>query len=136
MSGDPNIPTRSRQLVVARDQNRCVRCRVTVTTGAWHHRRSRSVVDSHQHCPCNGILLCHTCHAWVHAYPFDARGSGWIVTRAQPEPWVVPVQRATGDHWMNLDCYGGMRHTTATSLDEAAAAFTLDSGGNLPQLPE
>lgn len=45
-----------------------------------------------------------------------------MVPRDQPEPWAVPV-KAEADHWMNLDCFGGVRHTTATSLADAAEQF-------------
>lgn len=99
-----------------------MRCRVQVFGTAWHHRRSRSVRDDHQHCPCNGITLCATCHAWVHAHPLDARRGGWIVSRAEPTPWKVPC-KAEADHWMNLDCFGGARHATADTLEEAIDQF-------------
>lgn len=64
-----------------RDQDRCVRCRMKPSVKQWHHRRGRAVDDDHQHTPCNGITLCPTCHAWVHANPFEARAKGWIVAR-------------------------------------------------------
>jgi hypothetical protein len=86
-------------MVRGRDFNTCVRCRARISTGEWHHRRSRSVVDEHQHAPCNGLWLCSTCHAWVHAHPFEARAMGWIVSRymipcempvfAQQHGWVL-----------------------------------------------
>lgn len=73
------IPTVQRSLVKVRDNWRCVRCG---GPGAeWHHRRSRSVRDEHQHCACNGVWLCTTCHRWVHANPFAARSTGFIVSR-------------------------------------------------------
>jgi hypothetical protein len=49
------------------------------------------VVDPHQHCPCNGVFLCSTCHQWVHSHPFDARGLGLIVSRHVESPSTVPV---------------------------------------------
>lgn len=64
--------------------------------GEWHHRRSRSVVDPHQHCPCNGVFLCGHCHRWVHANPFEARGLGLIVSRYVESPGEVPVDSHYG----------------------------------------
>lgn len=86
------IPTKSRKIVAAREQERCLRCGTPTQAPQWHHRRSRSVRDPHTHCPCNGVHLCLTCHTWVHANPFEARKSGFIVTRAVAEPASVPVQ--------------------------------------------
>lgn len=87
------IPSLSRNLVVARDRSRCVRCGSPVRPGEWHHRRSRSVRDELTHQPSNGILLCQVCHLWVHANPFEARGAGWIVSRyALPDQ--EPVRHA------------------------------------------
>lgn len=75
------IPTKSRELVHERDDNRCVRCGTKPQVRNWHHRRGRSVPDDHQHAPCNGVTLCPTCHKWVHEHPFEARKEGWIVAR-------------------------------------------------------
>lgn len=96
------IPTKARQVVRERDKGKCVRCRGPAT--AWHHRRSRSVRDLHQHCPCNGISLCRACHDWVHANPFHARSKGWIVSRhADPsEMQLEHVQLG----WIKLTCEG------------------------------
>lgn len=76
-----NIPTRSREVVHARDGNRCVRCGMMPRPRHWHHRRGRAVDDDHQHAPCNGVTLCRTCHEWVHQHPFLAKAKGWIVAR-------------------------------------------------------
>jgi hypothetical protein len=75
-------------------------------TGAeWHHRRSRSVVDECQHAVCNGMWLCRTCHAWVHRHPFEARRTGFIVSR-YALPHDEPVK--TVQHgWVTLDHDGG-----------------------------
>jgi hypothetical protein len=97
------IPYSRRLQVKAREGDRCFRCHAR---GAqWHHRRTRSVRDAHQHCSCNGVWLCVTCHGWVHAHPFEARAEGLIVSRHQPLPgsetavtWFGPVL---------LDCVGG-----------------------------
>lgn len=96
------IPTKSRQVVGERDRGLCVRCGAKGTE--WHHRRSRSVHDEHQHCPCNGILLCRTCHDWVHAHPFHARGNGWIVSR-----FAKPFEQQMNNlhlGWVMLTCEG------------------------------
>lgn len=86
--GNP-IPTSRREQVKAREQGRCLRC---AGRGAeWHHRRTRRVFDSHQHCPCNGVWLCHDCHAWVHAHPLEAAHSGFWVSRHQAEPGTVQL---------------------------------------------
>lgn len=73
-------------------------------SGEWHHRRSRSIRDEHQHHPCNGIWLCMTCHKWVHAHPFEARAKGWIVSRhLMPHEERVFNQRFG---WLMLTCDG------------------------------
>ena len=101
-----SIPASSRTLVRGRDYNRCVRCNSPTPEGHWHHRRSRSVVDLHQHRPCNGVWLCGTCHRWVHAHPFEARRKGWIVSRYTAAPCEVPVW-ATQHGWVLLGHDGG-----------------------------
>lgn len=102
------IPEKSRGLVKARDRYLCVRC--GCRGGEWHHRRSRSVVDACTHCPCNGILLCKTCHEWVHKNPFLARASGWIVSKYQT-PIEQEVQTVSGP--MVLDHDGGFAFTAS-----------------------
>lgn len=76
------IPKLSRAVVMKRADLRCERCGTGTNPGHWHHRRSRSVKDDHTHCPCNGVLLCPTCHSQVHATPFSSRGEGFIVSRS------------------------------------------------------
>lgn len=96
------IPTLSRALVRNREMGLCARCG---GRGAeWHHRRSRSVRDEHQHCACNGVWLCKTCHSWAHANPFDARSVGMIVSRYK-SPTESPIW--TADYgWVMFDCHG------------------------------
>lgn len=99
------IPTLSRALVKSREMASCARCGVGVGKGGhWHHRRSRSVRDEHQHCPCNGILLCTACHQWAHANPFEARAVGIIVSRyampAESPVWTLDYG------WVMFDCHG------------------------------
>lgn len=97
------IPASSRALVNTRDEWRCVRC--NMPGNEWHHRRGRAVDDEHQHCACNGIVLCATCHRWVHSHPLIARIMGWIVSRAVRAPGTVPV--STQQHgWVLLSCDG------------------------------
>lgn len=99
-----SIPASAYALVRTRDFWRCVSCGMPANPGEWHHRRSRSVVDEHQHASCNGIHLCTTCHRWVHAHPFEARRRGWIVSRYSI-PCEVPV--FTQQHgWVLLDHLG------------------------------
>ena len=99
------IPETARTLVKQRARFRCERCRVPCPGGHWHHRRSRLVRDEHQHCPCNGVWLCPTCHEWAHGHPFEARGSGWIVTKFNEEPSKVPTLSVYGETF--YDCAGG-----------------------------
>ena len=101
------IPTESRLAVERRDVQMCVRC---LGNGSdWHHRRSRSVRDEHQHCPCNGVMLCGRgnvkgCHGYVHSNPERARALGLIVPRYVEDPRLVPVRTTTG--WWILTCEG------------------------------
>lgn len=100
----------------------CVRCFMPIQTGAWHHRRTRSVRDVHRHCPCNGVFLCHTDHAWVHAHPFEARQHGLIVTRHEPEPFTVPFRRGDGA-WVLPNCTGEKEIAEAADIAEAIEKF-------------
>lgn len=96
MSND--IPTRSRTLVMSREERRCLRC--GGPGGEWHHRRGRRVKDDHTHCPCNGVYLCKRCHDQVHSKPVLAMVDGFIVRRHVTEPFSEPVlpwwSRGTG----------------------------------------
>ena len=99
------IPTTKRLKVKVRERHRCLRCG---GRGAeWHHRRSRSVRDEHQHCTCNGVWLCNTCHAWAHKHPFEARAVGLIVSR-HSLPFQVPVTCVRRGVIL-LDCEGETR---------------------------
>lgn len=98
------IPKIEREIVRGREKDRCIRCAVPSPSGHWHHRRSRSVKDKHQHCACNGVWLCSPCHQWVHAHPFEARQNGLIVSRHTNDPGIIPMQSAWG--WRTHDCYG------------------------------
>lgn len=72
--------------------------------------------DALTHGPSNGILLCKTCHDWVHAHPLEARRFGWIVSRSTGDPGIVPVKAHFG--WVLLDVTG--------SFDYADAPFTQE----------
>jgi hypothetical protein len=75
------------------------------------------VRDHHQHHPCNGILLCSTCHRWVHAHPFEARAQGWIVSRHVADPGTEPVF-AEQHGWVLLDCDGNIAPATNPQEEE------------------
>lgn len=101
------IPQWSRYLVENRDNHLCARC---FTSGRrvplqWHHRRSRAVPGPHRHCPCNGLLLCGTCHLWVHSHPTEALAKGLIVSRSERHPFEVPLRAMA--RWVSLHCDGG-----------------------------
>lgn len=116
MTNDPPGPMRTK--VRIRAGHRCERCLVPTPAGHLHHRRSRSVRDQHTHCPCNMTWLCPTCHVWVHAHPFVAKGDGWIVSRNQPNPTAVPVHNPREDRI--LTCAGGfiLRFSPTEELEQ------------------
>ena len=97
------IPTKSRQQVKARDMETCLMC--GMSGNAWHHRRRRAVKSGHfQHCACNGVLLCSTDHAWVHAHPVEAMANGFILSTITKNPHEHPVRTFAG--WFTLTCDG------------------------------
>ena len=100
-----SIPTAKRTQVGRRDRLTCVRC--SMKGNEWHHRRSRRVNDDHTHCACVGIMLCGTCHRWVHANPRDAEALGLIVSTFQRAPFTVPQRRRTG--WFLASCDGALQ---------------------------
>lgn len=57
-----------------------------------------------QHCPCNCVTLCFTCHREVHRSPVGARESGFIVSAFEEEPFTVQLETWTGT--ISLDCEG------------------------------
>jgi hypothetical protein len=101
---DPNkdIPQESRDLVTERERGLCFLCRGRGRD--WHHRRSRRVRTMHRHCPCNGVLLCRTCHTAAHREPERSRVNGLLVSQWMDEPFAVPVMDAHG--WWQLLCNG------------------------------
>ena len=102
MGGGNPIPTRSRTVVAERDRRLCVRCTGPGTD--LHHRRRRSVRDVHQHCACNLVTLCRTCHSWAHAHPTAAAEHGYIVMTWIDQPREVGVRAWWG--WVEMDCEG------------------------------
>lgn len=123
-----SIPGSVRLRVRARDVDRCVICRMAARD--LHHRRSRSVVDGHTHCPCNLLVLCgpgnnNGDHGWTHSNPFEARAKGFIVSRHSALlPYQIPVL-STGAGWVLLDCDG-----TYTKTDSPEWAFRSETGGD------
>lgn len=61
--------------------------------------------DKHQHCPCTGVWLCPTCHAWAHAHPEQARDTGFILSKFIDSPGEHPFRTPVG--WKLPDCTGG-----------------------------
>lgn len=100
------IPTTSRVLVKARDGGRCVRCG-SGNSPHWHHRRSRRVRDEHTHSPSNGVLLCGTCHTWVHGHPTAAMELGYILPATVTKPWLHQVMHVQWG-WVLLDNQGAL----------------------------
>ena len=99
-----SIPDTARTAVKVRDHFRCARCLAPAPNGHWHHRRSRSVIDRHQHCACNGVWLCGLCHLWVHENPVKARATGFIVSKFETEPFRIPIENPLGVRFQ--DCSG------------------------------
>ncbi|WP_363324762.1 HNH endonuclease [Corynebacterium ciconiae] len=60
-----------------------------------HHRQLRSQGGGHT--TENLVLLCHTCHEWVHRHPAQARERGLIVPGTR-DPAGVPVRYQNGGY--------------------------------------
>jgi hypothetical protein len=99
MSND--IPAETRTRVRHRAHHRCERCGVPTPVGHAHHRRSRRVQDRHQHCCCNIVWLCATCHQQVHATP--AQSIGWILSQWTKQPELVPLTTSWGPRLHGCD---------------------------------
>ena len=127
MSGN-SIPDWAREAVEVRDGGRCVMCRAPGTN--CHHRRSRSVHDTHRHCPCVLVLMCGSgttgCHGYTHARPLVSRGTGLIVSKFVALPGQVPFR--SGLEWVFPDCRGGASHVTAVDMDTAIELFNQQGG--------
>lgn len=87
----PNaIPTKTRQQVIERDENRCFRCGMTGTE-IQHRKRRREG----GHALSNLIRICSSCHRWVHANPARATEDGYTVS-SYADPQDFPVTRWDG----------------------------------------
>nr|WP_145982982.1 hypothetical protein [Pseudonocardia sp. AL041005-10] len=111
------IPAALRQLVIARDLARCVRCGRHTAGGprSLQHRQARGMGGrAHAHTAANLILLCGTattpgdCHSYVEdrANWDDATVHGWAVSSFHPDPATVPVLV----HWLGW-CLSGEEWT-------------------------
>jgi hypothetical protein len=83
-------------MIDARDQQKCVRCGVTIWVGASrHHRKFRSRRGGDE--VSNAVLLCGSgttgCHGWVHANPISARMVG-LALESWEDPHLVPIRHA------------------------------------------
>lgn len=105
MKGGSRIPPESRTIVGTRDGGMCVRC-FGFRNLEWHHRRTRSVIDIHRHCACVGVMLCHTCHGYLHRNPEYAMAHGLIVSRFEAKPFTVPYQQGLNGLWVMNACDG------------------------------
>lgn len=85
------------RLMLARRDECCQRCAFTGRLEA-HHRRAKasggSSARSHTQCACNGVLLCRSCHSWVHLNPRKARAEGWIVLQSVSKPGMAGIFKA------------------------------------------
>jgi hypothetical protein len=100
------VPTRSREIVKARERGRCLRCGGPGIQ--WCHRRRRNVADGHQHCPCNGWWGCLDCHQlWQHQNPREAEETGFAVSSYSTTPGSVPIETWYGV--LYLECNGDVR---------------------------
>lgn len=118
-AADVTVTKKTRALVIARDEGRCVRCGVYVADPdtlepfvqySLQHRRARGaggskdpVTDS----PENLIVLCGTgttgCHGWAESHRTNAQRLGYSVPQWQ-DPAVVPVAHVRrGWSWPSPD---------------------------------
>jgi len=109
------IPTKVRQIILERDQGRCVRCGESVLNSAHsiHHRRPRGMggsKDPATNLPANLLTLCGSgttgCHGAVEGHRIIAGNDGFLVGQGL-DPELKPV---LGHHgWIRLDNEGGWR---------------------------
>lgn len=98
----PPVPTR--ELVLERDEYRCVVCGAVIFGQPWsvHHRRNRGSGGSSDpaiNSPANLLLVCGTgttgCHGWIGERPEEARDEGYAVSlNSRQDPASVPVHHA------------------------------------------
>lgn len=110
--GNP-IPGEQYALVRDREGGHCLRC--SGRGGEWHHRgRRRERRSEHQHCACNGVWLCLTCHRWAHQHPVQAKAQGYIVASTELEPSSVAVVAWDGP--VKLTCDGAALALTGANV--------------------
>jgi hypothetical protein len=114
---------KTRTLVLARDEGRCVSC------GAWYglemnHRRGvgmgGSSVAPQPDDLCSACTVCNAAYeSWMQA---PALANGWKVEKWVRTPWLVPMWHTTRAVWVALDVYGGARTLTPAEAFEAFRA--------------
>jgi 5-methylcytosine-specific restriction endonuclease McrA len=65
--------------------NKCLRCSATSAVLHAHHVKSRARYPELKYDPSNGILLCNSCHTWVHNHPKEAHLGGWYYLKKYAE---------------------------------------------------
>ncbi|MCH9276121.1 hypothetical protein JS533_007535 [Bifidobacterium amazonense] len=102
MAANPSKETR--QIVLGRDQHRCVVCETYLRPGQWpgmsiHHRlrRSQGSGEDELHEPSNLISVCGMdnstgCHGWIHQHPNEAVKLGYLIRSYDDhKPSEVPI---------------------------------------------
>ncbi len=104
---DNEFPAGQRRILKDRDDWRCARCAVPVSDNAHvHNRKLRSRGGGRD--LSNGVLLCPTCHHWVHHNVEKATEQGFIVA-SRAFTALTPVTTWRGRIW--LDDIGSWRPT-------------------------
>lgn len=106
-----DIPQSVRTAVRVRERQRCLRCGVE---GNDIHHRQRRREAGHTMWTC--ILLCRTCHKWVHANPARARLTGFIISAHDPAGWERPIKAYWG--WALISEEGSISHHRGASPDD------------------
>lgn len=116
------IPTRTRELVVARDRGQCIACGAAAREIMHRVRRREG-----GHLPSNLALGCRTCHARCHANPAWAMERGYILSAvAVVDPRVEPVLSWRG--WVLLDDEGGLAVVAPRTGEKPPSGASQDSG--------
>lgn len=110
------VSSATRELVLARDEWRCFRCRAHVggpDAYSIHHRKPRGMGGTKRpeiNQPANLLTLCGTgttgCHGNVESYRSQAKADGFLIFNLD-DAARKPVKTPTG--WVLLDNEGGMR---------------------------
>ncbi len=99
------IPDLATALIRVRDRDRCQRCGGGASDR--HHRQRRR---DGGHGAGNLVLMCRTCHGWVHGNPIKAQETGFIVKFAD-NYLTVPIKTYAG--WALLHDDGTMSPSTS-----------------------